>query len=470
MFRKIAITLFLLGSNLAFAEVPKQEINILFVGKTQTGKSSLINIFYNHIIGKKFEDQRAIVIPLLDGSDKFFVNVDEFKAYEVELRDLNQSQTSKVLRYSAQNDKYIVHLWDAPGFNDTSRQITDEDIVKNIAEAIGETSFNAVAVVLKPNEPKAFDMASNIDRIRTMLPKSAAKNIIGIYTRAANLSPGVRKSGVAAFANLLEIPHGAPVPKVYYMDGSSFFSEVDLNDEESLNQGQARWFSDGLVVNKIVSDAAAVEPFHASDVLTIQKTIEDLEHKIEARKRTLELLDVTAANIKTILNEISSAEGKRDDNKNYEKERRLAIEKEVIAYERRWYSAWLYEHEAGKTIERHEGKATYTDDEQKARFLQAHEMIELKQSDLDLHKHIELRLTKSEKNLLDELVALERQRRNLALSTNLDSFLVYINEQIRAAEKDPDQVSAHNRLEILEKRKGRYEALKALQDSDKMEL
>jgi len=469
VFRKVVISFLLLGAFSAIAETPKKEINILFVGKTQTGKSSLINIFYNHIVGKKFEDERAIVIPLLDGTDKLLVNVDEYKAYEVELRGLNQSQTTKVLRYTATNDKYVVHLWDAPGFNDTNRKISDEDIVRSIAEAIGETSFNAVAVVLKPNEPKAFDMVSNINRIRTMLPKSAAKNIIGIYTKATNLSKGVRKSGLEAFANLLEIPHGAPVPNVYHLDGSSFFSEVDLSDDQSLSQGQANWFSDGVVVNRILSDAAAVEAFQAADVLTIQKTIVEIEKKIEARKDILNKLDVNAAELRDLINEIANSKIKREDNKNYEKEQIVTVKKDVTDYERYWYELWLFAHEIQKK-ETHEGKATFTDEEQKSRYMQALKEIEEKQGHLGLQREMKLKWLEAEKQLLEELVALERQRRDLALSTDLDSFLVYLNEQIRDAKKDSDQIRGQERLEVLEKRKSTYEALKAVQNSDQQEL
>ena len=48
-----------LWASFALAETATPKVvNILFLGKTQTGKSALVDIFYNHIMGKKYEDTR----------------------------------------------------------------------------------------------------------------------------------------------------------------------------------------------------------------------------------------------------------------------------------------------------------------------------------------------------------------------------------------------------------------------------
>jgi GTPase SAR1 family protein len=461
---KVAVCLLWVSLCWAEASKPKQELNILFVGKTQSGKSSLVNIFYNHIIGKKYEEKRAIVVPLRVPKRDFSVNVKDYEAYNEKVRGLNESQTKEVHRYTAANDRYIVHLWDAPGFNDTDQKITDEEIVKKIAVAIGETSFNAIAFVLRPNEPATFDMRANINRIRTMLPKTASKNIIGIYSRAYGLSSDQKEDNEVAFAGLFKINPGEPMPRVYSIDGSSFFDRVNLNDEKSLMQGQDRWFNDGVVVTTVLMDIAGIKPFDAADVLKIQNTLDEIEQKIETRKTALDELDKTVDRIKALKKEHEAAEKKRDDNQKYNKEQTLTIEKEVMDYKRRWYTLWLKKHEAGMVKEHHQGTAKYTDEDQKALYLQAVGEIDKKKNLIGVEESKKEDLSKEEQTLLEDLVRLEKERRAIALSSDLDSFIVYLNRQIKDAEKDPDENNGKERKKILEERRNVYLKMKEAGD------
>jgi len=414
---------------------PQQTLNILFLGKTQTGKSSLINIFYNHIVGKKHEDERAIVIPLRDGADDLFVNVDPYQNYGVGLRQLGGSQTTQVLRYTASNDRYTVHLWDAPGFNDTNEEVTDEETVRRIATAIGETSFNAVAVVLKPNEPATFDIRANMDRVRTMLPKAAEKNIIGIYTRATNASKGVRKAGAEAFANLLRI-HSVVRPQTYFMDGSSFFDDGAFD-------GPARWGKDSSVVHQLLNDVANLEPFDAKEVSTIQNIADVMRAKAENRNNVVTGINEAVAESQRLYRDFMVARHIGDENREYAKQRRVRVETgQAVYYQNKWI----------------------TDENQKARYYGARQRSnELYDQFVALERHKEA-LQATEGSLLRELRELKSEWKSRVLWSNTHSFIDYLDHQIRFAQRQSScsDASRESRIALLESQKNFYELIRDL--------
>lgn len=450
-----AFCLGLILFSLAGHAQPKRVINILFVGKTQTGKSSLINIFYNHIVGKKYEDARAIVIPLRDGADDLLVNVDPYQQYGVGLRELGQSQTTQVLRYTATNDRYIVHLWDAPGFNDTNQEIADEEIAKRIAVAIGETSFNLVAIVLRPNEPATFDMKANIDRVRTMLPKTAAKNLVGIFTRTTNASKGTRKAGAEAFANLTNLPQGASEHQVYFIDGTSFFDDGAFD-------GPQRWLKDGTTVEQLLGHAASLNPFNAREVSRIQNIVETMRAKAQERNTALTGVNVACAGIERIQSERASAQANAKANQGYEKKRRVRFEAIVAVHCRALGFLWSYN--CG-TQKRYLYRTEWTiDDDQKARFFKANAKIkELISQEATLTQQKEV-LTETEKHLLRELRGLRNAWRSQVMSSDTQSFIDYLALQIDSAKRQSSchKTSCDARIALLESQKKFYEFVRDL--------
>lgn len=236
----------------------KQDIHVLFLGTTGVGKSSLINIFYNHITGKSYEDVRDYVIPLIDMQTRHEVNVEKYKTYGVKLRASGIGQTNEVREYTAENDDYIVHMWDTSGFNDMNDDEIDESNIQKIVSSIGNRSIHAIAVVFDVHDLNdSSDLQGILYRAQKMFPETASNNIVGIYTRAsifATVCKRMKERFKQEFSWLMKIPHQKTEPDVYLISGSSFF---DVDNEEDVEFMRASWANDRSVVDKLLADAVA---------------------------------------------------------------------------------------------------------------------------------------------------------------------------------------------------------------------
>jgi hypothetical protein len=166
-----------------FCAKPKH--NILFVGKSGVGKSSLINMIYNYLRKISYDKPWEIVIPLMHGQTPYPVNVDAYKEYKVDLKPSGGSQTSEINRYTVETEHEVFILWDTPGFGDTSGFLKDKENADKIANAIEATNFAGVIITLAPADMDRTSEAfkSSISHIRGMLPKAFLKNLVGVYNR-----------------------------------------------------------------------------------------------------------------------------------------------------------------------------------------------------------------------------------------------------------------------------------------------
>lgn len=132
------LLLLIFGVLVSVAAVAKQDVNILHLGKTGAGKSTLINVFYNHLTGKQFSDERRILTPLLHGVP-VLVNVPEFVRYGVKLAREGKSQTSEVHRYPIETESKVINLWDTPGVRARLKQEGESTCagLPSIFEAMG---------------------------------------------------------------------------------------------------------------------------------------------------------------------------------------------------------------------------------------------------------------------------------------------------------------------------------------------
>jgi hypothetical protein len=210
---------------------------ILFLGKTGVGKTTLVNVFYNHILGKDYGAGRDIIAPLLHEGKVLSVTVDQYKLDNSGNAD-GHSQTDEVRSFVASGPMGTVELWDTPGFIDTRGIAQDSINVDKIAKAISDTSFSAIVIVLDSTDFKrdTVESKANCNMMRRFLPKSALSHVIGVVNRSGAFKNGDREYFKAKLSGMLGVD-----ASIYFINGSSLFDEKDARqlwdrDRESIEE------------------------------------------------------------------------------------------------------------------------------------------------------------------------------------------------------------------------------------------
>ncbi|XP_053195556.1 uncharacterized protein LOC128379943 [Scomber japonicus] len=165
----------------SFKSTTQENKNILLVGETGTGKSTLINALFNYTMGVKFEDNIW------------------FEIVEDEKRSQIESQTSDVITYEifgyeGKTLPYSLTIIDTPGFGDTRGNELDAIISQRLFDLFssddGVHELSAVGLVLKAAENRVSDRMKYIfDSVMSLFGKDIEKNIIALITHSNGLTP-----------------------------------------------------------------------------------------------------------------------------------------------------------------------------------------------------------------------------------------------------------------------------------------
>uniref|UniRef100_A0A3Q3WZ48 AIG1-type G domain-containing protein n=1 Tax=Mola mola TaxID=94237 RepID=A0A3Q3WZ48_MOLML len=149
---------------------------ILLVGETGTGKSTLINVLVNYVMGVEWED------------DVWFEIVED------EQRRQSQSQTSDVVVYQifgfeGETLPYSLTIIDTPGYGDTRDDKSDDIISKRLLDCFssddGVHEINVVGLVLKATDNRLSDRLRYVfDSVVSLFGKNMEKNIVALMTHS----------------------------------------------------------------------------------------------------------------------------------------------------------------------------------------------------------------------------------------------------------------------------------------------
>ncbi len=157
----------------------KPHKTILMVGETGTGKTTLINVMVNYMLGVKREDKVWFEITD-DQSDRTSV----------------YSQTSIVTVYEFYPQEHAIGLTviDTPGYGDTRGTDLDTKICMNLVslskspEVIHE--IDAVCLVIDVSQTRLSDRQKYIfDSVQSLFERDIAENIVLLFTHSAGTQP-----------------------------------------------------------------------------------------------------------------------------------------------------------------------------------------------------------------------------------------------------------------------------------------
>ncbi|KAG5832683.1 hypothetical protein ANANG_G00293740, partial [Anguilla anguilla] len=179
---------------------------IMMMGETGTGKSTLINVMANYILGVEYEDNLR------------------FEIIKREERSQTESQTTAVTVYEIYGNEgvrvpFSLRLIDTPGYTDSARkrrdytdtsEKQDEQITENIRKLFnaekGVHQIDAVCFVVMATQNRLTQAQAYIfDAILSLFGKDIENNIMALITNSDEGKPGVlgaiEKAGVPCARN-----------------------------------------------------------------------------------------------------------------------------------------------------------------------------------------------------------------------------------------------------------------------------
>lgn len=177
----------------------KKHLKMVVIGRTGSGKTTLINSLVNHFYDIKYTDERVIAISqeqtLRDPETeeevriKLESNIEEFKFKQSDVGgNQTKSQTTKPNIYDMENHQFKLTIVDTPGLGDTGGIESDKKHCRHISAAVAAlTDFNAIVLVHKANDcRKDVLLCYLITEFKGMLPKGCEENFVICFTSSVN--------------------------------------------------------------------------------------------------------------------------------------------------------------------------------------------------------------------------------------------------------------------------------------------
>ena len=183
----------------------KEEITICFLGKTGSGKSTLINALYNWYLGVNGENKTERKYCISTRSNKgtklkadkpyAHLNTENTEAKK------GDSVTQQPSIYTFETDKLILHVVDTPGFADTTGLENDRDHMKQIIEEIIQCNEVHIFGIVWNERRLSAEQRFVIGCLKEFLPKNSHQNIVVCVTGALELDIGTTETINAAGLN-----------------------------------------------------------------------------------------------------------------------------------------------------------------------------------------------------------------------------------------------------------------------------
>ena len=204
----------------------------LFLGETGSGKTTLINYFYNYFNGERdcsaIRSQPELV--KLAIPNKHWVDnvVDEYKDQDSEqnIQRETESQTSECISYNIKlNESSTLALVDSPGFNNKNGIEIDDQTFKKIKKTCLKYEYlNGIFLVINGTSPRLnVSTKSFMEYLFNVFPEDIKKNILVVFTNCDDTSCNFETNELK---KLLENP------KIFYMQNNLFkWDKNELNDK-----------------------------------------------------------------------------------------------------------------------------------------------------------------------------------------------------------------------------------------------
>nr|XP_024656441.1 uncharacterized protein LOC112431931 [Maylandia zebra] len=204
----------------------KANKNILLVGETGAGKSTLINSMVNYTMGVK-------------GDDKVWFQIIE----EAKKKCQSESQTPDVIMYEIFDVKdqtlpYSLTIIDTPGYGNTRGTAKDDIVITRLFELFqsedGVHEVHAVCLVMKATDNRvSYRLKYVFDSLMSLFGKDVEKNIVALITHsdgmpAKNVLEALQAAKIKCAKNEKNLP-------AHFLFNNCLNTEITEENEFGLN-------------------------------------------------------------------------------------------------------------------------------------------------------------------------------------------------------------------------------------------
>ncbi len=301
---------------ITFGERDKQKPHktILMVGETGTGKTKLINVMINYMLGVKREDKVWFEITD-DQSD----------------RTSAHSQTSSITVYGfyLQESQIDLTIIDTPGYGDTRGVDLDKGIAVSFhslsksAEGIHE--IDAVCLVIKAQQNRLSDRQRYIfDAVQSLFGRDIAENIVLLFTHSDGMPPKdvlttVKETEIKCAVNDKKQP-------VFFLF-NNFQSEAA--DEEYEMIQQHAWDLSFRGMTRLFQFLETVQPKTLNMTQDVLRNREWLEANLNNLQSRVQMIELKQNELKQTQDALEQNKKDVEDDKNFEYEAEVTYKEKV---------------------------------------------------------------------------------------------------------------------------------------------
>ncbi|XP_048030518.1 uncharacterized protein LOC125257819 [Megalobrama amblycephala] len=240
----------------------KPNKTILMVGETGTGKTTLINVMINYMLGVQREDK--VWFEITDDQSN---------------RTQHHSQTSNITVYEFYLQESPIHLTiiDTPGYGNTCDIQNDKEIAESLLSLStseeGIQEIDAVCLVIKATQNRLSDRQIYIfDAVQSLFGRDIAENIVLLFTHSRGAIPknvltAVEKNKIKCAVNDENQP-------VFFLFDNCQSEEADEDDVQWLAQSWNLSFRGMASLFKFLDNMKPKPLKMTQDVLLKRKQLE----------------------------------------------------------------------------------------------------------------------------------------------------------------------------------------------------
>ena len=281
-------------------EDEKKSINLLVVGETGTGKSTLLNAMTNYLLGIKYDDPIRVKIIIEN------------------VKSISKSVTSTVTLYQIKSNPKIfpfpVRFIDTPGFGDTGGLKEDKNNAKKLMKFIDLKcpELHGICFVMKASTTRLTSIQQYISQqILGIFGKDTANNFIGLLTYADNKVPkaldAIKDGGLPISNNL-----------IFKFNNSAIYPD---SKEDKSNENVTKFYFDMGYdsFDKFFTKMLTITPVSLKMTKEVIKFRKNLEVKLETLQKYISINLTKLSALKSNLNKINEYNNDLNTNKNHTK-------------------------------------------------------------------------------------------------------------------------------------------------------
>ncbi|KXJ81921.1 hypothetical protein RP20_CCG016927 [Aedes albopictus] len=165
-------------------QVIQKEFNIMLLGETGSGKSTLINYLTNYFHNGTL-DNLKIAIPT-----KHYVTTEDLKHHEDNVQDASKSKTRACAVYNFRKHDTIFNFIDTPGLSDTEGVVQDDFNIQQIMGAAEQSGLlTAIVLVINGTQTRAtVTLRNTLCLMKRSIPDVLLQNLVVVLTNCSAAS------------------------------------------------------------------------------------------------------------------------------------------------------------------------------------------------------------------------------------------------------------------------------------------